>query len=74
MSEPRESIVEATSLGRAHAENSVTFDLSGPIYHKEDAIRKSCDENNIEGLVRLSESPGGLLNDTLRRTACEHGM
>ncbi len=39
---------------------------------KKEAIRQACEEKNIDQLVRLTESSGGLLDDSLRRTACKH--
>lgn len=39
---------------------------------KKEAIRQACENKDIDRLVRLTESSGGLLDDALRRTACKH--
>jgi TBC1 domain family member 20 len=39
---------------------------------KHALIARACEENDIDNLIRLATSEGGLLNDELRRKACEY--
>ena len=39
---------------------------------KERTITQACEEHNLDELVRLADSAGGLLNDKLRCAACKH--
>ena len=41
---------------------------------KRQAIRQACEDNDVARLVCLTESSGGLLDDSLRRTACKHSL
>lgn len=38
---------------------------------KRETITQACREHNITKLIELADSPGGLLDDELRRLACE---
>lgn len=38
---------------------------------KYDLVAIACQEKNLESLIRLANSEGGLLDDTFRATACE---
>lgn len=40
---------------------------------KQMAIQEACRDHNIAELVNLASSTGGLLEDDLRKTACEFG-
>ncbi len=37
---------------------------------KEQAIRRACEQDDVDKLVELADSVGGLLDDTLRQLAC----
>ena len=39
---------------------------------KRGAISHACQEKDIKRLIGLADSAGGLLDDSLRRKACEH--
>lgn len=43
-----------------------------PRIEKERIIRRACSERNFADLVLLADSPGGLLEDALRREACRY--
>ena len=34
-------------------------------------IRRACEQDNVDKLVELADSVGGLLDDTLRQFACQ---
>lgn len=38
---------------------------------KHASVTRACQEDDIDSLIRLATSEGGLLNDNLRRKACE---
>lgn len=40
-------------------------------HHKRGMIIQACSDGNIDVLIELADSPGGLLDDELRRIACE---
>lgn len=44
---------------------------NGHVESKHEAIARACQGNDIDNLIRLATSKGGLLNDELRRKACE---
>jgi len=39
---------------------------------KVDRILRACHESDLNSLIALATSDGGLLNDDIRRTACMH--
>ena len=41
---------------------------------KREVIRAACRDGDIEALVRLADSAGGLLDDEFRATACEYSF
>lgn len=45
--------------------------LSRKTESKHGSITRACHESNIDNLIRLATSNGGLLNDELRRKVCE---
>jgi hypothetical protein len=38
---------------------------------KRRQIQQACEQKDVERLAQLANSPGGLLDDGLRQTACE---
>lgn len=41
---------------------------------KKEIIARACQSNDVEDIIRLATSEGGLLNDDLRRQACKQGL
>ena len=49
-----------------------TFDQSnGSLNDKKALIAQACWNEDIEKLVELADSPGGLIDDALRKEACK---
>jgi hypothetical protein len=57
-----------------HLVNLISLSRSSAQTLKKDAIRQACQDQDIDQLIRLTETPGGLLDDSLRQTACKHCM
>jgi hypothetical protein len=55
-----------------HLAHSMSFKRSSTQNLKEDAIRQACLDRDIDKLIHLTETSGGLLDDSLRQTACKH--
>jgi hypothetical protein len=47
---------------------------NGDVRSKHISIVRACQEKDVDRLIRLATSEGGLLNDELRRKACEHNV
>jgi len=46
--------------------------VTSNVESKHALIARACEEMDIDNLIRLATSEGGLLNDELRRRACEY--
>jgi TBC1 domain family member 20 len=57
-----------------HLANSISFSRSSAKSLKKDAIRQAGHDRDIDKLIRLTETSGGLLDDSLRQIACKHCM
>ena len=57
-----------------HLANLISLARSTVQAVKGDAIRQACQDRDIDKLIHLTETPGGLLDDSLRQTACKHCM
>ena len=60
----------SSGQGSSQIEHSADA-LSRKTESKHVSITRACEESNIDGLIRLATSDGGLVNDELRRKACE---
>lgn len=74
MSEVSDKVNHASERTDDHIANSVSHSWSRTEALKRDAIYQACEDGDINKLMRLTESSGGLLDDTLRQTACKPCM
>lgn len=74
MSQVPDKINGASEHKEGHLANSMSFRRSSAQNLKGDAIRQACLDRDIDRLIRLTETSGGLLDDSLRQAACKHCM
>jgi hypothetical protein len=72
MSQVSDKINGASEHEEDHLAHSMSFRRSSAQNLKGDAIRQACLDRDIDRLIRLTETSGGLLDDSLRQTACKH--
>jgi hypothetical protein len=74
MSQVSDKVNPASEHAGDHLANLIS--RSGPSGQslKEDAIRQACQDRDIDKLIRLTATPGGLVDDSLRQIACKHCM
>jgi hypothetical protein len=65
---------ETSEHSDGHPVNLISLSRTSAQSLKKDAIRQAYQDRDIDKLVRLTETAGGLLEDSLRRTACKHCM
>lgn len=73
MSEAVENTAEpgaAISQDDSPSINKSTETLDDYVQSKHASIAQACQANDMDILIRLATSAGGLLNDELRRKAC----
>jgi hypothetical protein len=74
MSRPADKIAEpnCTISGPGSSQIQDSADArNGDVESKHAAVARACQETDIESLIRLATSEGGLVNDGLRRKACK---
>ena len=62
----------ASEHEEGHLAHSMSFRRSSAQNLKGNAIHQACLDRDIDKLIRLTETSGGLLDDSLRQTACKH--
>jgi hypothetical protein len=62
---------EALSLPEADEKQHLVFDLPEPYADKVKLILEACHDRNLDALIELATSEGGLVNDEARQTACK---
>jgi hypothetical protein len=72
MSQVSDKIDGAPGHEEDHLAHSMSFRQSSAQNLKGDAIHQACLDRDIDKLIRLTETSGGLLDDSLRQTACKH--
>ncbi len=68
--ETAEPTLKLSGQGSSQLKDSAAA-LDGNVQSKHELIARACKENDFDNLVQLATSEGGLVNDELRRKACE---
>ena len=63
---------QASQHNENHLANLTSLSQGSAQTLKTDLVRQACQDRDIDRLIHLTETPGGLLNDSLRQTACKH--
>jgi phage I-like protein len=74
MSKPVDKIAEPTCTvsGPGSSQTQDSADArNGNVESKHAAVACACQQKDIDNLIRLATSEGGLVNDDLRRKACK---
>jgi hypothetical protein len=74
MSQVSGKVNQASERTDDHLASLISLGRSSAQTLKKDAIRQACQSRDIDELIRLTEAPGGLLDDSLRQTACKHSI
>jgi hypothetical protein len=62
---------EGVALTEIEQQQSEVFEQPTPYSEKVQSILEACHDTNLDVLVELATSKGGLVNDELRQTACK---
>ena len=68
------AIGEAVDQGPGDHNEKIPLDLQAMQPEKHDLILQACRDRDVPTLTELADSEGGLLEDELRRDACEEGI
>jgi Tfp pilus assembly protein FimT len=74
MSQVSGKVNQASEHADDHLANLISLSRSSAQSLKTDAICQACQDRDIDKLMHFTETSGGLLNDSLRQTACKHCM
>ena len=64
--------VDTSEPNENHLANLISLSQISAQTLKKDAIRQACQDRDTDRLIRSTETLGGLLDDSLRQTACKH--